>query len=263
MRPALVLMLPAKDEAANLRSLIPRAYEVGVSRVVVCDDGSTDETAEVARSLKAAVLRHPENRGLAGALRTLLDWGVEHLKSNDKMVFMDADGTMDPMAAVHALDDPAVRLSEVAIGSRFQKGGGVVGLPRHRQLFSHLVSLFFRATHPIDGVRDYTSGFRIYEVGFLQYYRTVFPFWFSTDGFPAQTELLIRSSWLGAQIAEFPLVIEYRAKLGSSKMRVWRTMRDYFAVGMRLHLERVKLGRSQMRYYREWLVEQLTDVERR
>lgn len=256
-------MLPAKDEAANLRSLIPRAYNVGASQVVVCDDGSTDETAEIACKLKATVLRHPENRGLASALRTLLDWSVENLKSNDKVVFMDADGTMDPMIAVHALKDQVVRLSEVAIGSRFQKGGGVVGLPRNRQLFSHLAALFYRATHPIAEVRDYTSGFRVYEVGFLQYYKTVFPFWFSTDGFPAQTELLIRSSWLGAQIAEFPLVIEYGAKLGSSKMRVWRTVRDYVAVGMLLHWERAKLRRSQMRYYREWLVEQLAEVEPR
>jgi dolichol-phosphate mannosyltransferase len=229
----LALLLPAKDEAENLPRLVPAAFDAGYARVVVCDDGSTDGTAEVAHGLGAEVLRHERNLGLAQAHRTLLDFASEHLGEDELAVFMDADGTMDPKAAFLGAELMEEKGAEIAIGSRYAPGGGVSGLPPSRLLYSLGARLLFQALHPIPGVRDYTSGYRIYRPAFLRRYREVYPRWFDSPGFTAQTELLLRAHALGAKAVEFPIRIAYEAKRGASKMRAFRTAREYLLLALR------------------------------
>jgi len=229
----LVLFLPAKDEAENLPRLVPAALEAGYAQVVVCDDGSTDGTAEVAHRLGAEVLRHERNLGLAQALRTLLDFASERLKEDELAVFMDADSTMDPKAAFLGARLVEEKGADLAIGSRYAPGGGVSGLPLSRALYSFGARLLFQALHPIPGVRDYTSGYRLYRPTFLRRYREAYPRWFDSPGFTAQTELLLRAHALGAKAVEFPIRIAYEAKRGGSKMRVLRTAREYFLLAWR------------------------------
>jgi len=229
----LALLLPAKDEAENLPKVVPAAFDAGYARVVVCDDGSTDGTAEMARGLGAEVLRHERNLGLAQALRTLLDFASERLEKDELAVFMDADATMDPKAAFVGAQLMEEKGAEIAIGSRYAPGGGVSGLPFSRTLYSLGARLLFQALHPIPGVRDYTSGYRLYRPSFLRRYREVYPRWFDSPGFTAQTELLLRAHALGAKAVEFPIRIAYEVKRGESKMRVFRTVREYLLLALR------------------------------
>jgi dolichol-phosphate mannosyltransferase len=213
----LALFLPAKDEAENLPRLVPVAFEAGYGRVVVCDDGSNDGTAEVAQRLGAQVLRHERNLGLAQALRTLLNFAADHLEADELAVFMDADATMDPKAAF--------------LGARLMAEEGAD--PPVRALYSLGARLLFQALHPIPGVRDYTSGYRLYRPSFLRRYREAHPYWFDSPGFTAQTELLLRARALGAKAVEFPIHITYEAKRGDSKMRVLLTAKEYFLLAWR------------------------------
>jgi len=229
----LVLLLPAKDEAENLPRLVPTALEAGYGRVVVCDDGSDDGTAEVAQRLGAQVLRHERNLGLAQALRTLLNFASDHLEADELAVFMDADATMDPKAAFLGARLMAEEEADLAIGSRYAPGGGVSGLPRVRALYSLGARLLLQTLHPIPGVRDYTSGYRLYRPSFLRRYREAHPYWFESPGFTAQTELLLRAHALGAKAVEFPIRIAYEAKRGGSKMRTFRTAKEYFLLAWR------------------------------
>lgn len=235
----LTLLLPAKDEAENLPGLVRPALEAGYRRVVVCDDGSTDGTAAVAEGLGALVLVHPRNLGLAAALRTLLNWAAENLEDDDLAVFMDADGTMDPrsVAAARALFEGG---AEIAIGSRYAPGGGVSGLPAYRAVLSLGARELFRLLHPIPGVRDYTSGYRVYRADFLRRYREAYPDWFAASGFTAQTELLLRARTLvpPPRVEEFPIRIRYEAKRGASKMRVLRTIAEYARLALAPHVEK-------------------------
>lgn len=226
------LLLPAKDEAENLPSLLQRAKEFGY-RVVVCDDGSTDGTGEVARAHGATVLTHPQNLGLSMALRTLLNWAADHLEDEDWAVFMDADGTMDPKDAL-SLEG---RKFDLAVGSRYR--GKVTGLSPWRRLLSAGASLLYRLLFPIPGVTDYTSGYRVYRGKFLKDYRLFYPRWFSQEGFTASTELLLRGRALGFQITEFPISIRYEAKRGPSKMRVLKTIGLHLALIRRMRFPTV------------------------
>jgi len=223
------LMLPAKDEASNLVRLLPKAASLGLL-AVVCDDGSSDNTAEVAKEMGAVVLRHESNLGLAEALKTLIRYATDHLKDNDTVVFMDADNTMDPESALRLIE--ALRGADIAIGSRFVPGGGVSGLSPIRQWLSLGARVFFSLVTNLP-VQDYTSGFRAYRVSFLKDYEAFFPSLFASQGFAAQTELLLRSALqLGAEVVEVPIHISYERKEGVSKMKVMRTVKEYLALGL-------------------------------
>lgn len=71
-------------------------------------------------------------------------------------------------------------------------------------------------------------------MGFLKRYKEAFPHWFESQGFTAQTELLLLAYYgLGARVAEIGAPIRYDRKKGASKMRILRTIRAYLELGWR------------------------------
>lgn len=232
------LLLPAKDEAEALPWLLERARVVELVPVV-CDDGSEDGTAEVARQEGAVVLRHPENRGLAEALRTLFTWALKHGKPEDLFLTMDADGTMDPALFPHMRRVLWEGGYEVVVASRY-RGGGVEGLSPFRRLLSDGARAYFSLLYPGLGVTDWTTGWRLYTYEFLERYARAYPFLFRARGFAAQTELLLRASRLGPppKVGEVGVVIRYDRKAGRSKMRLLKTAWEYLRLGWSLRWER-------------------------
>src|SRR3954452_15147405 len=115
-------VVPAYNEASTLGAVLDElADHVPHFDIVVVDDGSTDETARVAREHGARVLRHPFNLGIGGAVQS----GFRHALENDHdyMVQVDGDGQHDP-AEIAKLKrgyehDPT---SNVVVGSRFLRG---------------------------------------------------------------------------------------------------------------------------------------------
>ncbi len=121
--------------------------------MVVVDDGSSDETAAIARRHGAQVLRHPFNLGYGAALQTGYKYARRH--SARLVVQMDADGQHDPRD-VETLVAPVLRgVLDVVIGSRFLGADGYrIGLARlaGRSLFQGLARLRgLRITDPTSG----------------------------------------------------------------------------------------------------------------
>ncbi|HVF06688.1 MAG TPA: glycosyltransferase [Frankiaceae bacterium] len=81
----IAVVIPAKDEAARIGETVAAAATLG--RVVVVDDGSSDDTGAVARAAGATVVRHPRNRGKAAAMET----GAAAVPEADLLLFLDAD----------------------------------------------------------------------------------------------------------------------------------------------------------------------------
>jgi dolichol-phosphate mannosyltransferase len=80
--------------------------------------------------------------------------------------------------------------------------------------------------YPIAGVRDYSSGYRAYNAGFLQdAVRRGSGALFAQEGFECMAAILIRLHKAGARFDEVPLILRYDRKRGRSKMRVFRTVR--------------------------------------
>ncbi len=91
-RRPVAVVIPAKDEARRVGATIRAARTLpGVAQVIVVDDGSSDETAQVARAGGAHVVRHPRNRGKAAAMATGATAALRLLGPGHLLLFADAD----------------------------------------------------------------------------------------------------------------------------------------------------------------------------
>lgn len=244
--PGIWIVLPAFNEAAGLPALLEAVEDLGrrlaestALRVVVVDDGSTDGTASVAGGfadrLPLEVVVHPQNQGLAAAIRTGLEHACRQAPADAVIVTMDADNTHRPEqipAMARAIADGA----EVVIASRYVHGARQAGVPAHRALLSAGVGWLLRLRFGLPGVRDYSCGFRAYRAALLQRAMAAYGSGLiEARGFVVMTEILIKLAPFRPRIVEVPLDLRYDRKVGASKMPAARTILGYL---------RLALGRS-------------------
>ncbi len=201
-------------------------------RAVVVDDGSSDRSVEEAACavtetggvLPLTVLRHQTNGGLGSALRTGITWCLARASDGDAVVTLDADNTQPPALIPHLV--ATLRLGyDLVIASRYRPDSVVRGVPGHRRAISTLGRLVFQAMFPVPGVRDYTCCFRAYRVGLLrQAWAAYGDDLFRARGFEAVMDLLLRLRTLRPRATEAGFVLDYGGRVGSSKMKVLRTI---------------------------------------
>lgn len=229
------VVLPAYNEARNLGSLLERIDESLTEenlayQVLVVDDGSTDGTHEVASHAAdhypIVLERHSENQGLGATVRDGMLAVCDKGGDRDILITLDADNTHTP-----GLIARMVRMlregHHVVIASRYRPGSRVRGVPLLRRILSRAASLVMRVLFPIKGVRDYTCGFRAYDLGALK--RVVAksgPGFFDQDGFEVMVDILLKLRKEPDLIfGEVPLILRYDQKEGESKMDVGGTVR--------------------------------------
>lgn len=236
------VVLPAFNEAVGLPTLLTRLAslqaEWGEQVVVwVVDDGSADGTGAVAQrgcsGLDTKLVTHPENLGLGRAVSSGLRAVLEMADKDDFVVLMDADDTHDVTLIPHLVKALQAG-ADLAIASRFVGGGSDDTAPILRRALSRGAAVVFRLALPLDGVRDFTSGYRAYRASLLdraaQHYgeRLV-----EERGFACMVELLLKLRHCRPLVAEVPLVLRYDRKRSPSKLRLRRTIVQYLALLLR------------------------------
>lgn len=134
------LILPCRDEAAALLGLLPRVP--AAFAVIVVDNGSKDDTAEVARRLGATVIDEPVP-GYGSAIQSGL-----LAATNPYVAFMDGDGSFDPDELVPMLDDVAAGRADIAVGRRRPTGRGA--WPWHARAGNALIVAWLRRRIAMD-----------------------------------------------------------------------------------------------------------------
>ena len=229
------IVLPAFNEEAGLPPLLRRIGESmedeGLPyRVVVVDDGSTDRTRQVAeeaaKDFPVSVEVHEQNQGLGATVRD----GILHVckegGDRDILVTLDADNTHSP-----GLIARMVRMvregHHVVIASRYRPGARVRGVPPLRRVLSRGASVMMRLLFPTKGVRDYTCGFRAYDLGVLKRVTSESgDSFFDQDGFQVMVDILLKLRRQPDLIfGEVPLILRYDQKEGESKMDVAATVK--------------------------------------
>lgn len=199
----LCVIMPAYNEAKSIRHVLLRvAQHVDREDIVVVNDGSTDDTSQVARTCGVTVLDLPYNLGIGGAVQTGLKYAVLH--TYDIAMQVDADGQHDPdfipkLRGVLS-QDPAI---DMVIGSRFKAStryrSSIMRLLGIR-IFSWLIGI---VTNKV--IYDSTSGFRVYGSRALRYLADHYP-----SDFP-EPESIVMVLNRGMKIKEVPVEMNHRA----------------------------------------------------
>ena len=146
----LSIILPAKNEAAALRTLLPRLREAQPeAEIIVVDDGSTDDTPSLCEAAGVRAVRQPYSMGNGAAIKR----GAREARG-DTLVFMDADGQHDP-ALIACLLDRLEQGFDMVVGARDWSGQAGVSRGLANTFYNWLAS---RMTG--FAVKDLTSGFR-------------------------------------------------------------------------------------------------------
>ncbi len=235
-------VLPAYNEEESLPNLLNRIGKLNLEhdtkiKVVVVNDGSSDNTAEVTANgsdnLQLTIVNHEKNMGLGPAVQTGIKEALSIANDNDIVVIMDADDTHD----VTLLDEMINRIesgADITIASRFVNGGDDASAPMFRRMLSRGASVIFKTILPLNSINDFTSGYRGYRVGLLRkasihYGETLV----NEQGFACMVELLLKLRHWTPNIIEIPFELRYDRKLGASKLKLFKTIFQYIKLGIR------------------------------
>ncbi|HKJ67119.1 MAG TPA: glycosyltransferase [bacterium] len=223
------VLLPAYNEATSLEHLMPKIISKvdhinEETRIILCDDGSEDGTKEVFlgydERADLVLIEHWINRGLGETVRDLFEYVARHGEEGDIAIRLDCDDTHDPVNILKLIR----KIEEgydIAIVSRFQKGGGQTGISLYRAFVSYCANLFMKVVFPLKGVRDYSSGFRAYRVELIQDAIRLYSNNFiqlKGLGFTCTLEKLVKLRLLEPRMAEVPGILHYDQKKSTSKM---------------------------------------------
>jgi glycosyltransferase involved in cell wall biosynthesis len=203
-RPFIVAGIPAYDEEKNIAKVITSIKKY-VDKVIVCDDGSKDMTAEIAGALGVEVIRHGQNMGYGAALASLFKRARE--VDADVMVTIDGDDQHNP-ADIPMLTRPITSgEADIVIGSRFS-GGDSKGVPRYRKLGIVAITRLSQTARPAGdaSLTDAQSGLRAYGRRALEVIRP------SEMGMGASTEILTHAWDAQLSIKEVPVKIAYHSE---------------------------------------------------
>jgi len=189
--------IPAYNEEKNIAKIIVKLKKIA-DKIIVCNDGSTDLTSEIAENLGAIVINHTKNRGYGSGIKSILEKSKEI--GSEVLVTFDGDG-QHRVEDIKKIIEPIEKNEiDLVIGSRFLNEEQEV--PQYRKLGIKLITKITNANLK-EKITDSQSGFRAYGKEVISKLKT------SDMGMGVSTEILIKASSLNFKIAEVPIIILY------------------------------------------------------
>ena len=195
MTERLSIILPARNEAVNLVPLLEKLHQhCAGAEIIVVDDGSTDETAEVCRMFGVRVISHPYRLGNGAAVKA-----GARAATGETLVFMDADGQHDPADISRLL----AKLAEgyvMAVGARRADSQASWARGVANRIYNRLASWMANCR-----VLDLTSGFRAVQAQQFQEFLYLLP-----NGFSYPTTITMAFFRSGYPVGYVPIVAGQR-----------------------------------------------------
>jgi len=191
--------IPAFNEEKNVGSMIVELLKF-VDIVIVCNDGSNDNTGMIAKKMGAIVVNHERNLGYGAGIKSLFlkarELGV------DVLVTLDADGQHRPEDVLPVLEPIKKHETDIVIGSRFLDQNQQQ-IPSYRKAGIKIITKLANTT--LDKtITDSQSGFRAYNSNVLS---EIIPL---EHGMGVSNEILIKANKKGFTISEVPIVVSYQ-----------------------------------------------------
>ncbi|MEQ3637969.1 MAG: glycosyltransferase [Thalassolituus sp.] len=200
---SLSIVVPAKNEAENLKRWLPRLVsQGGYDELIVVDDGSTDATAAIAQEYGAKVLRHDQSMGNGASIKhgfreTTSDW----------VLFMDGDGQHQPEDIPRFLEAMQLTGADMVVGARDSGGQASKGRLLANTFYNRFASLLTGGK-----VEDLTSGFRLVKAEKFRQFLNLLPNKFS---YPTTSTMAFFRS--GYPVKYIP--IDVKKRTGKSHIR--------------------------------------------
>jgi glycosyltransferase involved in cell wall biosynthesis len=215
------VVVPAFNAADRLAAVLEGVKKhIPPDRIVVVDDGSTDDTSRIAESAGVLIVRHHENRGKGSALKS----GFDHLMKGGGLAAIftiDADGQHAPEEIPAFARAYRAGEGEILIGNRMKN---TKGMPPLRVVVNMVTSalISIRAGCRIE---DSQSGYRLIGTDVIRAVRLV------TSRYETESEILIKAARIGARISSVPIRTIYAGE--KSKIHPFADTVRFFALVIR------------------------------
>jgi len=187
----LLILLPAYNEERFIGKVIDKIRKNGFKNILVVDDGSNDNTYEIAVKKKVKTIKHIKNKGKGAALKTGLSYAYS--EGYDFVAILDADNQHNPMDLNKLIREMESGNYDIIIGKRinYEK------MPFIREITNKVTSLVISLLCK-NRVMDSQSGFRLLKTKLVPFINL------KTDRFEAESEMLIQIGRNGFHIGEIP-----------------------------------------------------------
>ena len=230
----LIVAMPALNEAATIGDVIARIPHdiAGINsvEVIVVDDGSNDETGQIAESLGAVVIRHPAQRGVGAAFQTAVRYAVQ--KQADVLATLDSDGQFNPADLAHLIKPIIDGEADFTTASRFKDDQLTPTMPWIKKWGNRQIS---RLVSSLTGQKfyDVSCGMRCYDRRALLNLNLVGDFTYTQ-------EVFLNLAFKKMKIVEIPIEVRGEREFGKSRVAssisryainssriIWRAYRDF------------------------------------
>ncbi len=238
----IIIVLPAYNAAKTLEKTYADIPQEKISKIILVDDVSQDQTVEVAKALGLSVVIHIQNRGYGGNQKTCY---LEALKEGaDVVVMLHPDHQYDSKKIPELVEPILSGKADMVMGSRILNGralGG--GMPFWKFLSNRVLTI---AENVIYGTRftDCHSGFRAYSRKLL----TTVPFLLNSDDFVFDSQMIAQAVYLGFKVNEIPVQARYFPEASSVNFKV-STIYGLKTVGVMLRFFLQRHGLAHSRFF--------------
>lgn len=211
-----IVIIPTYNEMGNIEKMVRKVFSLPKAfHLLIIDDGSPDGTADKVKELQKEftglhLIQRSGKQGLGTAYIAGFKWALE--RTYQYVFEMDCDFSHNPDDLLRLYEQVSTNY-DVAIGSRYVKGGGFVNWPKDRIRLSKNASLYVNFITCI-GIKDPTAGFIVYRRQVLE---TIDLNKIRFIGYAFQIEMKFACRKLGFRITEVPIIFTERVE-GVSKM---------------------------------------------
>ena len=213
-RHKIIAVLPAYNAAKTLAATIADFPADSVDEILLVDDCSKDNTAELARSMGLTVIVHAKNTGYGGNQKTCYDYALK--TGADIVVMIHPDYQYDSRVIPHAVSFIELGICDVVLGNRIRSRPEALacGMPWWKYLCNRALTLFENVTLG-QNLGEFHSGFRVYRRKVLE----TIPFERNSDDFVFDTQFLVQAVHFGFRLGDIPVPVRYFAEASQINFR--------------------------------------------
>jgi glycosyltransferase involved in cell wall biosynthesis len=191
-----VIVIPAYNNSYTLRNVVKESIKTGL-KVLIIDDGSTDDSLKTVKGLDTAVITFPKNRGKGAAIKAGAAWAEENNFTH--IITLDADGQHNPQDAYKFIEKINENPLSIVIGNRDFENSDVPEKSKFGRKFSNFWVKVLTGVSAVDS----QSGFRAYPVELIQKIKC------SGNRYNFEVEIIVKGIWAGLKIQNVAIPVVY------------------------------------------------------